>query len=421
MNRLKPLLLLGVLIALGVLYHQYFRANESPRASADRPAFGEKELQIKALKVQAAPAVVGELVQYLTASGVTEAVQEIEIKPLLTARVESVAVQDGQTVKAGQLLLQLDDREFRIAVREARSQLLNAQAEYGLLKQEAAGVPKEAGNPHPGKQTPPNEDTPNPGNDLEARYLSAREQYQAGKMPEEEFRRIERDYLTTQIFSGNRQEELMAQKSGLAAAEAQLARAEYNLQNCRILAPFDGVAGDVTVHPGELVSAGQTLLRLINLNRLKLKLQVLEAELGAIRLGETVQASFAAFPDTFFPGRIIAVNPAVNPQTRTGTVIAEIPNPAHRLKSGMFATARIAVNRYPNRLLVPRAAVVERDQRKLVFIVREGKAFWCYVETGLENDDFIEILSSAFDLKPGELVITEGHFALAHNAPVEVN
>lgn len=213
----------------------------------------------------------------------------------------------------------------------------------------------------------------------------------------------------------------MAQKSGLAAAEAQLARAEYNLQNCRILAPFDGVAGDVTAHPGDLVSAGQTLLRLINLNRLKLKLQVLEAELGAIRLGETVQASFAAFADTVFPGRIIAVNPAVNPQTRTGTVIAEIPNPAHRLKSGMFATARIAVNRYPNRLLVPRAAVVERDQRKLVFIVREGKAFWCYVETGLENDDSIEILSSAFDLKPGELVITEGLFALAHNAPVEVN
>ena len=86
----------------------------------------------------------------------------------------------------------------------------------------------------------------------------------------------------------------------------------------------------------------------------------------------------------------------------------------------MFATVRLAVNRYQNRLLVPREAVVVRDQKKLVFIVREGKAFWCYVETGLENDEFIEITNSVFDLKAGEPVIVEGHFALAHNAPVEV-
>lgn len=422
MNRLKPLLLLGVLIALGVLYHQYFRANESARTAADRPAFSEKELQIKPVKVQTALAFVGELVQYLTASGITEAVQEVEIKPLITARVESLAVQDGQTVKTGQLLLQLDDREFRIAVREARSNLLNAQVEYGLLKQEAGDFKKDPGNPHPDNEAPSEgTDTHKLGSRLEAQYQSARQQYQAGKMPEEEFRRIERDYLTAQIFSGNRQEELMAQKSGLAAAEAQLARLEYNLQNCRITAPFEGIAGEVSVHTGDLVSGGQTLMRLIDLKRLKLKLQVLEAELGAIQVGETVHAAFTAFADTLFPGKIIAINPAVNPETRTGTVIAEIPNPQHLLKSGMFATARIAVNRYPNRLLVPRAAVVERDQRKLVFIVREGKAFWCYVETGLENDDYIEIVSSAFDLKPGEPVITEGHFALAHNAPVEIN
>ena len=102
-------------------------------------------------------------------------------------------------------------------------------------------------------------------------------------------------------------------------------------------------------------------------------------------------------------------------------MIAEIPNPGALLKSGMFATVRIAVNRYPNRLLVPRAAVVERDRRQLVFIVRDGKAFWCYVETGLENDDYVEVVSSAFDLKPGEPVIVDGHFALAHNAPVEVD
>ncbi|MFQ5677199.1 MAG: efflux RND transporter periplasmic adaptor subunit, partial [bacterium] len=70
--------------------------------------------------------------------------------------------------------------------------------------------------------------------------------------------------------------------------------------------------------------------------------------------------------------------------------------------------------------LVPKEAILIRDQRKLVFIVRDGLAKWCYAETGLENDDFVEILSSTFGLKPGEMVITSGHYTLVHDARVKI-
>jgi HlyD family secretion protein len=405
MRFLRPILVVVILITLGVLYHQYFRGDEA----AENPALEEKPA-VKPVRVQVAPAFVGELVQYVTASGVTEAVREVEIKPLVSGRVVQVAVRDGQPVRKGELLVQLDDREYQIAFREARSQLLSAQAEYALRMEDRQPIVRDSlplGT--------------NGFHELSERYRQALAAYREGTLNDEEFRKIEREYRAAEVFSGQQRDELIAQQSGLSAAEAQFDRAKYQLENCRIPAPFSGIVGDVQVHPGDYISAGQTLLRLVDLSRLKLQLEVLESEMGNIRRGETIEARFAAFPDTVFRGQIIGINPTVNPETRTGTVIAEIPNPGALLKSGMFATVRIAVNRYPNRLLVPRAAVVERDRRQLVFIVRDGKAFWCYVETGLENDDYVEVVSSAFDLKPGEPVIVDGHFALAHNAPVEVD
>ena len=405
MRFLRPILVVVILITLGVLYHQYFRSDET----AENPALAEKPA-VKPVRVQVAPAFVGELVQYVTASGVTEAVREVEIKPLVSGKVVQVAVRDGQPVRKGDLLVQLDDREYQIAFREARSQLLSAQAEYALRMEDRQPIVRDSlplGT--------------NGFHDLGKRYREALAAYRQGTLSEAEFRKIEREYRAAEVFSGQQRDELIAQQSGLSAAEAQFERAKYQLDNCRITAPFAGIAGDVQVHPGDYISTGQTLLRLVDLSRLKLQLEVLESEMGNIRRGEAIEARFAAFPDTVFRGQIIGINPTVNPETRTGTVIAEIPNPGALLKSGMFATVRIAVNRYPNRLLVPRSAVVERDRRQLVFIVRDGKAFWCYVDTGLENDDYVEVVSSAFDLKPGEPVIIDGHFALAHNAPVEVD
>ncbi|RMI12644.1 MAG: efflux RND transporter periplasmic adaptor subunit [Calditrichaeota bacterium] len=402
---IKAVVIVTVVVGLGVLYHQYFRSEEEESA---RPTFSEEEVNVRPVKVKAAPAFIGELVQYITASGVTEALQEAEIKPLLNGRVKAVHVRDGQRVNRGAVLVELDDREYRIALEEARSNLLKAQVEYGLLKEEARKNPAE-----PAVST-------NHLEALEEEYTRARQAYEAGELSEEAFRKIEREYHTAQVFSGEMRDELLAQQSGLSAAEAAFARARYNLDNCRLVAPFSGVVGDVTVHVGDLIGPSQTVMRLVDLSKLKLKLQVLEAELGQVQVGEAIRASFAAFPDTTFPGRITGVSPVVDSQTRTGTVIAEINNPGGLLKSGMFATVRIAVNRYPDRLLVPRAAIVERDQRKLIFIVREGKAVWSYVETGLENDEYVEIVSSRFNLQPGEPVIVDGHFALAHNAPVEI-
>lgn len=392
---------------IALLYDQYRKLGNT---EAENPAISQEQKQVKPVAVSVANAFVGEMVQYITATGNTEAKQFVDVKPLISARVMAVHVRDGQPVANGAVLVDLDDREYRVAVAEARATLLNARAEYALRMSEIRDDQKISGDIA----------GTNGFHAATEQFQIFREKYSNGEIPEAEYRQAERRYLAEKVFSGENRDDLIAQQSGLAAAEAQFARAEYGLENCRITAPFSGIIGDVQVHPGDVVSPGQTLFSLVDLQRLKLKLAILESEFGFVRENENITAVFPAFPGRDFSGTITGINPQIDPQTRTGSVVAAIDNPDGLLKSGMFGAAKIVVNRYPGRLMVPRAAVVERDQRKLVFIVRDEKAFWCYVDTGLENDEFIEVTGSAFDLKPGEPVIVDGHFALAHNADVMI-
>ena len=403
MRRMKWVVVVFVIIGLTFLYHNYIR---NPENQGEKPEFREDQIKVKPVQVKVKKAFIGDLIKYVHTSGVTRAMNEVSVKPLVSGVVKTVRVHDGQQVDKGEVLVELDDREYRVALQEAESELVRARLEYALLLREAPSDPPAG--------------TPDSLQHLIRQYEEARQAYLAGDLDVQKFLEIDRKYQIALILSGKKRQELMAQKSGLSAAEAKYARAQYELDNCRIRAPFSGIVADVNVFPGDLITTGQELMRLVDLIRLRLRLQVLESDIGYVQPGEQVKAVFAAFPDTFFIGRVVGVNPTVNPQTRSCTVEAILDNPSGLLKSGMFATVRIAVNRYAHRLLVPRAAVLVRDQRKLVFIVREGKAIWCYVETGLENDDYLEIVSSSFDLKPGEPVIVEGHFALAHNAPVEI-
>ena len=152
---------------------------------------------------------------------------------------------------------------------------------------------------------------------------------------------------------------------------------------------------------------------------------VLESEIQHLKFGSRAKVEFPAFPGETFSGKVIAINPIIDPENKTCLVTVEIPNPGYRFKAGMFAYVKIDAQTYHDCLLVPRTAVLTRDHRTLVFIVRnneEGKnvAVWCYVDTGKENEDYIEITGSAMGLKEGELVITSGHYTLAHDAEVRV-
>ena len=118
------------------------------------------------------------------------------------------------------------------------------------------------------------------------------------------------------------------------------------------------------------------------------------------------------------------INPVVEQGTRTARVTVRVPNPNGRILPGMYARVSIEAREFPDRLMVPRSAILERDRRNMLFVFeangQNGLAKWRYVTTGLMNDSLVEIVDNpeTDTVQPGEIVLTDGHYTLIHDAVV---
>ncbi|MBD3336417.1 MAG: efflux RND transporter periplasmic adaptor subunit, partial [Candidatus Eisenbacteria bacterium] len=177
----------------------------------------------------------------------------------------------------------------------------------------------------------------------------------------------------------------------------------------------------LAVSPGEFVSVGSTICSIYNNDRLEAVVNVLEADLGNLTEGRPVLLAVPAAGDTL-QAEVDVVSPHVDQDSRTCDVIIRFENEDDRYRPGMFVRAEIAGWVYPDRLLVPKAAVLTRDDRPLVFKVNEDRAQWLYVRTGLQNEDWVEILDvySGGSLAPGERVVVSDHLTLAHEAKIDI-
>jgi HlyD family secretion protein len=378
---LLTLVLTGYFFFLPLLKNQ---ADENPAEDPEATINSEKGV---ALPVKAEPARMGELIIRISATGRTEAMRKITISPKISGELLALPLHEGQRVNRGDLLLQLDAREYELALAEAQSALLKAQGEFGIWNYSRAQQKPEAADS--GRET-------DGGN---------------GKSSEAQI---------DAVISGKHQREVSEATTGLAQARVGVARAELNLAHAKITAPFGGIVGNVAVTPGQSVSASTECLQLLDLSTVKVAVGVLENEVGFLVPGRQAVVTFPAFPDQEFRGTIETINPLIDPETKTCRVTVHLANPDYKIKDGMFAYVNLDAQIFKNRFLVPKAAILLRDNRKLLFIVRENLAKWSYVTTGLENEDFAEILESKMNLEPGEPVITEGHYTLTHDARVQV-
>jgi HlyD family secretion protein len=409
------LLIVTALGALGLaafsLKERLARSTSQQAVKSETPT-AEPPATEAPLPVAAAPARRAEIVLRITATGLTRARREVVSTPQVGGEITELPIREGQMVGQGELLLKIDDREYQLAVAEARAALLDAQVEHALMKgTDTTSAPSP--RVHNPVQTVDVEEAAR-------RWEEAQRKARAGQLSTQDYDKARLEYETALVLSGQKREELIASKSGLTRAWNALKRAELNLAHTEIRAPFSGLVADVKVEKGQQVSPGQECMRLVDLSQLEVDLAVLESEVGLVREGRKAEVSFVAFPGETFSGEVVSINPRVDPETKTCRVRVRLANPQRKLKAGMYAFAKIEAQSFPDRFVVPKAAVLVRDNRKLVFIVRDGLAKWCYVDTGLEDEQWVEILGSAFDLKEGELVITSGHYTLAHDTPVQV-
>jgi RND family efflux transporter, MFP subunit len=181
-----------------------------------------------------------------------------------------------------------------------------------------------------------------------------------------------------------------------------------------LVAPIDGVVGELGAREGMNVMPGATLFRLNGLSRVWVNLDVAEALAGAVRPGAAITASVPAYPGEKFAGKVSAVLPEVNAATRTLKARIELANPGARLKPGMFATVSIAPRAAREAVLVPSEAVIVTGERAVVIVDRgQGRFEPVTVRVGRDEGGRTEILEG---IDAGTRVVASGQFLIDSEA-----
>lgn len=319
------------------------------------------------LPVVAEEVRVGDLVLTVNTTGQVRSDAEAKLKAEVTGTVQTVHVRPGDRVKKGDPIVTFDPRPFDLAVRTAEISL-----QESMLRAKDNWVP---------------------------------DSIVSGKAPTEERRK---------------NAEL---RNGVDANRVRLDQARLDRERAITLAPFDGVIDRVSVAAGERVSGGGDLAVVVDLSRLRIEAAVLEHDLPLLKVGGQASVSSSAAPNLVANGRVVAVLPLVDSTTRAGRAYIRLTGNGV-LRPGMYADLRLEATRLTERTIVPEGAVIERDGRPLVFVVRNGRAQWTYVNPGRGNGREREILpdssTGVIPISAGDMVITGGHLTLTHDAPVRV-
>jgi HlyD family secretion protein len=385
------------LVALG-LYAVWPKLTGQAEAGDRDPVEGETNRRAQVQVVVLEP---GDFVLRAEATGHLTPWRATDLSPEGTGIVRERPVEEGQFVREGDLLLQLDDREQRIALSEAESDLLKAQTEFAALTVVRSSVAVDTTRAH----------------EALVAYRKAVDGHAEGTVTDAALERARRDYEIAVVRSGGRRADVEAVVTGLAQAEDRAERARLELSRTRLIAPFAGHIADLEVEVGQRVGPGSIVMRLLDDTRMKVDVSVLEGDLVGIERGATARVRIPALGDSVLSGRVFSINPSVDPTSGTGRVTVSLDNPRGELVAGLFAYVELETGRLPNRLVVPAESVLRRQGRDLVFVVGGGRAAWTYVTVGRRSGDLVEIVEP---LSAGDSVAVAGHHALAHDAAVQV-
>lgn len=236
----------------------------------------------------------------------------------------------------------------------------------------------------------------------------------------------DRQQLAIQAISKNTFDTSKADaKSKQAQVEAQIALvAKKNIK-----APFSGRVGIVTINPGQYINPGDKLMTLQTLDPIFIDFNLPQSDAANIQVGQSITVTTDAFKDASFVGKITAVSPKVDTNTRNLQIEAQIDNPDKKVLPGMFANVNIDVGSQLSLITVPQTAVTYNPYGATVFISKdsgkkdkEGKTIYeaqqVFVTTGQTRGDQVAILKG---LEEGMTVVTSGQLKLKNGSPLNIN
>jgi cobalt-zinc-cadmium efflux system membrane fusion protein len=287
------------------------------------------------------------------------------------ARVSEIHVQIGDWVKKGQELVTLQSEE----VGTAKSAFYKARADYELAK---------------------------------VNFERGKRLFERGVGAQKDFLASEAEFKVAQASLDAAEKKLHV----LGFTEEQVKSISETHQIYPIITLFAPIDGKVIEHNailGAMVDQGHEILTLLDPKILCIHAEIYEKDIAKIRLGQMVEASVPAYPGEKFSGKISYISDVLKEETRTITVRTEIENHDYKLKPGMFADITIFLNHQNQALVLPRNAVLDEKDDKIVFLKIAGKYVPTLVETGAVEGELIEITRG---IKEGDEVVTSGNYQL---------
>jgi multidrug efflux pump subunit AcrA (membrane-fusion protein) len=356
------------------------------------------------------PAVV-ERQDSVTASGSVEGSETTDVAFQVSGKVARVFIDEGQHVTRGQLLAELEPTDYRNAFDAATAQrqiaeALAQKADAGLRKQEVEEARIDL-------------------NRSEDEYKRMRFLVERKSLPPNDFQKIEAAYNNAReryemAVEGTRLEDRHAAIAQALAAKAQASEESKRLGDTRLLAPITGNISMRRIDPGQTVAAGAPVLSIVNLNPVKVRVGVPEAEIGKIKRGAKADISLPSLEGRSFEGQVEIIGVSAEAASRTYAVKILVPNPGPVLLAGMVAEARIFGPAKGQVLTIPGEAIVRDPQgapNVYVYYPDRNRVYARRIEVGPPIGGEVEIRSG---LTGDEQIVVGGQQKLREGTLVQI-
>jgi membrane fusion protein (multidrug efflux system) len=348
---------LVLLVAAGVLVVQQRAGRPADAlAAADSTATEDKDEDKKDVRVpvELYAASRRDLPAYFNATGSLEARRLVELISKAQGQVMKLSVEEGQTVRTGDVVLELEHREEELLLDQAEVRKNTTARELVRIR---GLLDKGLGS--------------------------------------------ERDFETAQ------------QEAEVAAIERDLA--QVRLDNRIIRAPFNGQVTQRHVELGQTVNVGQPLVALADTSPLEVRLHLPEQVVKDLNVGQPVEIRPDIAHDRPLAGRVERIAPAVDPATSTVKVTLKVADSGDQARVGSFVRARVTTDVHKDALAIPKKAMVPEAGATFLFVAEADTVRKVPVETGYSDDEFIEILAG---LAEGDTVVTVGQGGLRHGSKI---
>lgn len=309
-----------------------------------------------------------DLEETIAGIGTLEARQKATLKPEIAGVIEQVHFEEGSQVRKGQLLFSIEDDTYQAQLRAKEAALAQARAELANQK----------------------------------RVYDRRERLFAQNQISEEVK----DEAETRLETAN---------ATVNRLLAEIDQIKETLEDTRIRAPIDGIAGELLVDAGNWVDAGTPLAPIVQSKELDIAFTLPEKFTGSVQTGQQARVRVPAYPDRAFQGRVFFVSPQIAVSSRTLLVKARLQNQEGMLRPGGFASVELQVGIRSNIKVIPEQALIPTRTGYMVFVVQDGRAHGREVEIGLRKPGTVEIKKG---LEKDQTIIRSGHINVHEGARV---